>query len=308
MINSNEKPILITGSHRSGSTWVGNMVSLSPSVVYVHEPFNLDRALGICRAKFDCWFQYICYDNESLYLNDIEDCLNFKYKFSEEFKSARSLKDIAKLSRDYMRFVGCKALKKKPLIKDPIAVFSAEWLAKRFNMDVLILIRHPAAFAGSLKKAGWTHPFSHFLEQPLLIERHLSKYRSEIEEYSKTEKDIVDQAILLWNLVHHMILDYRESHPDWIFMKHEDLSRDPLEEFRNIYNRLGLDFSMSIQQEIETFSSGDSNKEELGSLKRDSLSNISSWKKRLTCDEIRRIKESTQELAKEFYTEEDWLV
>ena len=32
------KPILVTGSHRSGSTWVGKMLATSPSVNYIHEP------------------------------------------------------------------------------------------------------------------------------------------------------------------------------------------------------------------------------------------------------------------------------
>lgn len=48
------------------------------------------------------------------------------------------------------------------LIKDPLAYFSSKWFAKSYDMDVLILIRHPAAFAASLKQQGWYFPFSHF--------------------------------------------------------------------------------------------------------------------------------------------------
>ena len=35
-------------------------------------------------------------------------------------------------------------------------------------------------------------------------------------------------------------------------------------------------------------------------------SNILSWKKRLTIDEIEKIKEKTHIIASKFYTEEDW--
>jgi len=206
-----------------------------------------------------------------------------------------------------MRFTKDMFLKKRALVKDHIAVFSAEWLAKRFNMDVLVLIRHPAAFVGSLKEAKWTFPFNHFLEQPLLMQHHLSKYRSALEEYSKTDKNIVEQAILLWNLIHHMILYYRQNHPEWLFSKHEDLSRYPVEEFRNIYNRFGLNFSTHIKQEIESFSFAGSIERRVDSLKRDSKANIFSWKTRLTGDEIYKIKENTHEIASEFYTEEDWI-
>ncbi len=307
MSNANKRPILITGSHRSGSTWVGRMIALSSSVGYIHEPFNLRHRLGICKAKFDYWFTYICDANESFYFKAIEDCLHFKYQFGEELRTAKSTKDIVRLLRDYIHFTKCRILKKRPLVKDPIAVFSAEWLAKRFDMDVVVLIRHPAAFAGSLKKAKWTHRFNHFLQQPLLIQHHLYEYRSEIEEYSKTDKNIVDQAILLWNLIHHMILKYRDNNPDWIFVKHEELSKQPVEGFRKLYERLGLNFTVDIQRHIKGYSFSDLSKENLNSLKRNSKSNVWSWKTRLTDDEIKKIKKNTREIASRFYTEEDWV-
>jgi hypothetical protein len=297
---------LITGSHRSGSTWVGRMMSLSSSLAYIHEPFNLHHRLGICKAKFDYWFPYICEENGFFYLNHLENCLNFKYQLVEELKIARSTGDFVQLLRDYIYFTKYRVLKKRPLVKDPIAVFSAEWLARSFDMDIVVLIRHPAAFAGSLKKAKWAHPFDHFLKQPLLIQHHLFKYKSEIEEYSKVHKNIVDQAILLWNLIHYMILKYRNNNPNWIFIKHEELSRHPVKEFSNLYKKLGLNFSADIQQKIEKFSFADQSKENLDVLKRNSKSNILNWKTRLTDYEIRKIKENTCDIANQFYTEEDW--
>jgi hypothetical protein len=39
------RPILVTGSPRSGTTFVGRMLALSPGVHYIHEPSTrgLDR-------------------------------------------------------------------------------------------------------------------------------------------------------------------------------------------------------------------------------------------------------------------------
>lgn len=177
----------------------------------------------------------------------------------------------------------------------------------KVNLTV-VLIRHPAAFAGSLKKAKWTHQFDHFLKQPLLIQHHLYEYRSEIDEYSKTDKNIVDQAILLWNLIHHMILKYRDNNPNWIFIKHEDLSRQPIEEFGKLYKRLGLSYSRNIQKTIKEYSFLDKSKKNIDPLKRESKSNIWEWGKRLTTDEIIKIKENTKEISSQFYTEEDWSI
>ncbi len=41
----------------------------------------------------------------------------------------------------------------RPLLKDPIAVLSAPWLERTFGMQVVFSVRHPAAFAASLKTA-----------------------------------------------------------------------------------------------------------------------------------------------------------
>ncbi len=306
MSKPSRKPILVTGSHRSGSTWVGRMIALSPSVAYIHEPFNLRHRPGICKAKFDFWFTYICSENEQIFFNDLNDCVQFKFNFKEELKSVSSARDTLRMLRDYLLFTKYRLFPTRPVIKDPIAVFSADWLAKNFDMDVILLIRHPAAFVGSLKQANWTHPFDHFLQQPLLMEQHLSKFRSEIIEYSKEEKNIVDQAILLWNIINHMVLNYQINNPGWNILKHEELSKHPVETFSNLYKYLNLDFSKPIQEKILSFSQEDMTSGKFASLMRNSKANIMRWKTRLTNDEIRKIKAKTQEIADRFYTEEDW--
>jgi len=42
-----QKPILVTGSHRSGTTWAGKMISACPNVGYIHEPFNIDMPMSV---------------------------------------------------------------------------------------------------------------------------------------------------------------------------------------------------------------------------------------------------------------------
>ena len=192
----------------------------------------------------------------------------------------------------------------RPLLKDPIAVLSAEWLASRFNTENLVMIRHPAAFAGSLKEQHWTHPFSHFMHQPLLMKRHLQPFEREIAHFAAEEHDIVDQAALLWNVIHYMILKYQKVHADWLYIRHEDLSRNPLEGFRSVFNRLDLEFSERTAEAIRAhcFARGS----EAGGLRRDSLANITAWRERLTSAEIGRLKSQVREISKHFYSDDEW--
>lgn len=307
-MKTSNKPILITGSHRSGSTWAGKMIASSPLVAYIPEPFNIYCRPGICNAQFDYWFTYVCDNNEHQYYSHLNDTIKFKYHLLEELNSSKSIKDILRLLRDGTRFFIYRINRKRPLLKDPIALFSAEWLAQRFDMDVIVLIRHPAAFVGSLKKANWPHPFTHFLQQPLLMKHHLNEFEYEIREFAEYDKDIIDQGILLWNLIHHMILKYKEKCHEWIFVKHEELSKYPVSGFGKIFHRLNLDYPMNVQKVIKTFSSSiNQNGQQTNvSLKRDSKANIWSWKNRLTKEEIRRIKEKTYPIASKFYSEKDW--
>ena len=41
-------------------------------------------------------------------------------------------------------------------------------------------------------------------------------------------------------------------------------------------------------------------------IKVDSAKNIFTWKKRLSTDEIKRIKEGTKEISEKFYSEDEW--
>lgn len=278
------------------------MLALDPSVGFIMEPFKLNHRPGICRARFDYWFQYLSATDGDRYARDIEDCLNFRYALAAELQSISTPRELGRMALDYWACTKNRLRGRRALMKDPIALFSAGWLAERFNMDVVVLIRHPAAFAGSLKAANWPHPFRHFLEQDRLLERYLSGFSDEIERRVRDPGDIVDQAILLWNLIHHTIREYESEHTDWHFVRHEDLSRDPVAGYRRLYQQLRLEFSPVIEEQIMQHSSA--SRPEL--LKRDSKSNISTWKKRLTADEIARVQDGTQAIARYYYGEDSW--
>ena len=303
-----KKPILVTGSHRSGTTWVGKMIAVSTDVIYIHEPFNLTHDPGICGAKFDYWFTYITEENQPQYYRHLKNTFTFRYNLIGKLRKIRSGKELKRVVNEYKRFYKYRLHRIRPLIKDPIALFSAEWLAKTFDMDVIVLIRHPAAFAGSLKRINWTHDFSHFLKQPLLMRDHLYPFEKEIQDYTDNQHDIIDQGILLWKLIHAMIIKYQNKHKDWIFIRHEDISRGPLHHFKNIFDRTGLEFSKDIQKEVRTYtdSSNPGEAHRHDHIRLDSKSNIYNWKNRLTDTEIKRTREQVEYISKEFYSDSDW--
>jgi hypothetical protein len=306
------KPILVTGSHRSGSTWVGKMIAASPQVHYIHEPFNVTHppGAGICRAQFSHWYTYISSHNEAQYYQALKDTIEFTYSPFAALKGLKQPKQIKKIIRDYEQFHRSRVQNLRPLLKDPIALFSAEWLASSFNADVVVIIRHPAAFVSSLKRKDWQFPFSHLLKQPYLMQELPEHLQVAIKAYADNSQNIIDQAILIWKICHFRILQYQKSHPQWIFIRHEDLSLNPQIGFQKLYQYLNLDFSTTIEAAIAAHSSSENPSEApdnvTHALKRNSKENIKNWQHRLLDSEIKHIRENVEPIAQIFYTDSDW--
>ena len=302
-------PILVTGIHRSGSTWVGTMVGKSKEVCYMLEPFNFHYGPGICNAPFQYHFPYVTEENEAAYYGSIKQTLDYKYHLWQELISVKSTWQLRRCLRDYFGFKVAKKKGKRQLFKDPIAFFSAEWLAKRFGFQVVVLIRHPAAFAGSIMRLNWLHPFGDFLKQPALVKGPLKTYKSQIEDFARNPRDIIDQSILLWNLFYSRVLQYKNLHPNWIFMRHEDISLDPIPKFKFLFEKLDLEFTGEIEDYIRDHSDSSNPKESPQGetiLKMNSKLNVYNWKKKLDPEEIKRIKRGVKEVASHFYSQSEW--
>lgn len=300
----------MTGSHRSGTTWVGRTIAKAPGIGYLDEPLRPNHRPGVLAADVPHWFPYIPEGTGGDLVRDVRRTLAFRYGYRRELGALRTPRDAARLVRDAARFGLHRVRGDRPLWKDPLAVLSVPWLAGTFGMDVVVMIRHPAAFASSLKRMGWTHDFSHFTAQPRLVEDLVPEFADRIEAFAARPPDVVDQAVLLWLIIHAVIARYRVEHPEWIYLRHEDVSQRPEAEFRQVFERLGVGFTDRVAAFVaETTSTA--NPTEAGSgvahqLRRDSAANVETWKTRLEPDEIRRIRAGTEELAAQFYGDGAW--
>jgi len=301
-------PILVTGAHRSGTTWVGKMLGADALIAYISEPLNVLHRPGVFRAKVAHWYQYICDENEGEYLLAFQELLDFDYHLWDEIRSLRSLKDFLRMGRDFRVFSNGLMHGQRVLIKDPFAVFSAPWFAKKLNCKVVVTVRHPAAFANSLKRLNWPFDFNNMLDQPLLMRDYLEPYQAEMRAINLD--DIIGQAALLWKMVYRWIYTARELHPDFIVVRHKDLSHDPVNGYRSLYESLGLNYTPRVEEIIRNSSSSD-NPAELSqrkthSVKLASLVSVDNWKKRLTIDEIKRVREITEEVSYLYYADSEW--
>lgn len=308
--------ILLTGSNRSGSTWAGRTLSSHPLIRYIHEPLNKVVALEKFGQELPRWFLNIEDANELTFVGYFNQVIRpplidrAEKKQNQFYRAVRLL-----LERGVPRQFG-----KRPLLKDPIAIFSAGWLASRFEIDVIVLIRHPCAYVASLlKDPTHMHSFeSIFLSQRSLMERFPAEEIDLIHQVVSLqikndlmEKRPVFQAAVFWRLIHCIILQYQERYDAWHFERYEDLARDPLKNFGDLCQKLNLPASgwPNVSEEIHRTSLVENKRDQITDLhvkQIDSRKATEDWRQKLTNEQILEIREVVEPVSSKFYTSEDW--
>jgi len=283
------------------------MLSLPENVHYIGEVFNPDRDPGRCQVSFPKWFTHLPLDTGEPFFSALRDTIiGHKYHLVRGLRSARSPGECKARIKEYLDNL---AASRKPglrsLLKDPIAIFSAEWLADRFDMDVVVMIRHPAGFVSSLIRNDYRFPFKDFLYQEKLMDSYLASFLVEIQN---APDQIIDQAILLWRIFYFVISEYRHRHPNWMFIRYEDLASNPEMHFNSLYHRLGLDWTESVEGRIKLFTSPENPIESKNpmDIKRNSDELAVQWKNRLNEKEIDKIKYETRDVWPQYYSDDEW--
>jgi hypothetical protein len=320
------RPILVTGAHRTGTTWVGKMLAAGGQTAYISEPLNVLHRPGVLKTPVQYWYTYIHAGNEAEFLPGLQETISYRYHLRRELSSiGRSLsagrsssahpgKDLARMGRDAYIFLRGRIMRQTPLLKDPFAIFSAPWFARRLGCRIVITIRHPAAFASSLKRLDWPFDFADLLAQQQLMQDWLEPFRQDIEAMATPGQDnttkTIASASLLWLVIYTFVKQCLEHNPDFILVRHEDLSTDPVKGFETLYSRLGLVFSSQTEKKVQKASSsenpGELTRNATHSVHLNSRANLHNWKRRLTPEEIQSIRHLTGNLCQFFYPDQTW--
>jgi hypothetical protein len=301
-------PILVTGAHRSGTTWVGRLLAADPRVAYISEPLNVLHRPGVLRVRVSHWYTYVSPENETGYLSAFSELLAYNYHLLAEIASLHGGRDVLRMVRDFGIFLGGRLFQRRPLLKDPFAVFSLPWFAERLHCSIVVTVRHPAAFASSLKRLHWAFDFRDLLEQPLLMRDYLEPFRARMQ--SAAADDILGQACLLWTIIYRCVHSMRDRLPAVHLVRQEDLAVDPVGGFGQLYEDLALDFTAAAKRAVLN-SSSPTNPGELPpgkqhSVKLNSRASLQNWRRHLSSDEMDRVRKLTGDAAHLYYPEETW--
>ena len=295
----NNKNILVTGSNRSGSTWVGKVISQNTQVDNIIEPLNINRIKRFKKVAINNWFLKLDEATKPQIKEEVKKLFNFYIHttwinfMKQAFQSYEGHNTVTSIRKKLRR-----TLKPVKLIKDPHTLFSIPWLVQEYHIKPLVLIRYPAAYVLSIKEKEWWFNFDSLLEQEHFFNGDLKFLREEVLAYGrKSNPTLIENAALMWKICYAQVLHYKEKFPHWYFIKHEELSENPLQEFQKIFNYFEITFTPRVKNYIVATTRAKENTIH----SRDASANAVKWKQKLTMEEKQTIYNIVHDVSDQYY-------
>lgn len=166
---------------------------------------------------------------------------------------------------------------KKLLLVKPISMSDCvEEAAAATGGSVVFISRHPCGRSDSLMRQRGLDP---------------SASRPDLGEFEQMGRE--------WGGAHADFKLAVAEHPDWVWLRFEDLCADPVSVLKATYERLGLVWSHDAESELTRMTNTESS-DFYGTL-RNSRAQIDKWKKSLSSDEVEAIRAGARSYATGLY-------
>lgn len=211
------KTIILAGSGRSGTTWLGDIIAADWGFRTIFEPFD-SRKVPEARAAGISLRPY-CAPEES--------CPPL-YHFTQ-------LALAGKLRNRWVNQQGRRPWAWRLLLKTIRTTMLLGWIDLHFHPPIVYLIRHPGAVVASRRRLGWESHLDVLLNQPNLEQDYLVPYK-EVITSAKTD---LQQHLVMW-CVENIVPLKQLAHFQWHFCAYEYLYLEPEKEASRLLRGLSL--------------------------------------------------------------------
>jgi len=129
-------------------------------------------------------------------------------------------------------------LGRRILVKTVHAPLAVEWLAREFDLDVLVLLRHPGNVLASWLALELNERYVRLEENELVRSRFLDRWG-----VPRPGRDPLERMVWQIGLLTTGLEEAARRHPEWVVRTHEHLCGDPTGSFRTLFDVLGLSWS-----------------------------------------------------------------
>lgn len=199
------RSILVAGTARSGTTWLGDLIASQIPCRILFEPFNPDL---VPEYRNFHYFQYMRPGIEH-----------------QEFHAFAENIFTGKIRNRWIDRQNERIFSDHRLIKEIRANLALKWLHENFpEVSMVLLIRHPCAVVASRMELGWAtdSDIEPFLSQPELVHDHLGPHLDLIKNVRTDE----EKHAIIWSVSN--LVPLKQFDPgELTLVYYEDLSTEP---------------------------------------------------------------------------------
>lgn len=299
-----DRPIVIVGLPRSGTTWTLRALGSAEGVTTILEPDNEDKQPSAIRAKGVVGRYPVLHPGEeSPAYRRLWEWIFAGAPEGRRSQLARRMLGPGAVQRihdgrfDPLTWLAGTVAGPPPLnpgaprpafggrvvAKSIHAQLSIEWLAEEFDVDVVLLLRHPANVLASWLELNLKDARNTTLEHSAAIRtRYLEPWGVPLPG-----PEVIEQMSWRIALLVAVLEDVSSRHPDWPIRVHERLCVDPVAEFKTLYRDLRLGWGPSTEEFLRTHNAPGS-----GFAVNRVASEVSdSWKRRLDDRQLETLRE-----------------
>lgn len=233
-LNSNNN-IIITGSPRSGTTWLAEVFLKIQGGFMLFEPLSLTGVERVKDMEFD-WRQHIPEDEiwteATTYFEDLH-----KGKYLTPWMLSHSEKQTL-LNTEFfiLKFVRANLL--------------LPWFIKSIQPQKkpVFIVRNPLSVVSSQMNLGWNNAPNKF---DIPIAKYANEFYQPYLEILGKINSTEEYLTAKWCLENGYLLKHEQNNILWITCIYENLKNNPEMELPQLFDRLQLPFNDSILQEIE---------------------------------------------------------
>ncbi len=256
------RAIFVTGMQRSGTTWIARALAAATRSRLVHEPFNW-RLHGDDGKRFRYYMRYLP-----------------RGQADPEFTA------ILREAVNGARQPQLPWLRDSVVVKDVHASLAVEAVHDELRPLTAIVVRHPCATALSWAhlEYGIGNGFSALLGQEELQRDHLAPFVT----HMRKRDDYFFQLGAWWGAVYYTLARLAQGHPDWLWISHEAVCREPVAEFKSLLGSAGLRMAPRGRRFLAAHDHGQ-NEERPYSVDRAAATEPDKWRGRLDADAAKRV-------------------
>ncbi len=311
--------IVITGTPRSGTTWLMEILGVIPGYICLFEPLNplyFPKSIKVGFQSRKYLPSDVNWQEGEEYLRKIfTGCLQPDKSWLE--KGDYTKKNFNSLIYNFLNQLKPEKLMHQ-LLGEKLIVKSIRlnrllpWIAERFHLrSMIFIIRHPCAVVASRFKPGARLPkdITRYVKVSFPTKEDILNETSEINGLDKgllnRLKKIKTQEELLatsWCLDNYIPLSYPKPYP-WIVVCYEKLVKDGEKELNHIFNKIGEKHIPRSAFKHLKIPSVVTHKSEYKIIT-NTDEQLSKWKKSLSERQIENILSIVSDFGLDFYTED----